>query len=566
MTKILDCTIRDGGHLNGWNFTPECVRASYYAAIKAGVDYFEIGYRFHESKPEWGLFSRCEDDFLLDLIQPNPNCKISVMVDAGKSAVEDFRLCDSKLTPISAVRVATYAQKLDIAFDLCEKLKSMGYEIFINFMAISEYTESDFEKIKTWKNKNILESACFADSFGSFVPQDVEKYYKKLKSLGFDNVSFHSHNNLQLAFANSLRALDLGFYSIDASIYGMGRGSGNLPVEIMTGYLSKIGDKKYNPVAYIDVVERFYLDLMKKTPWGYRIQSLIGGLKNVHPYYINGLYEKKSFTVNEIWTAADLVKKYAPVSYSIDNLNNVLSDKFVNYDDIKIKDKLFNLPEKDAFNQGNIEFCDLYKNRTFLIVANGTSIQEDKEKIDNFIKEKNAVVIGTNFLDNLYKPEFHCFINRKRFLKYINSVDKNSTLLIPTYFGKQIIKENTKNKTFYFDTEIVDELSSNLFDKDKHLYKYLNVAISAIYCAYQMGAREIYAAGIDGFGANAEKLEYFYKEDDVYNNKEFLIKAYEEFSQSLDIVNKFLEGKSIPFSIITKTSHNKYYSKAYQTI
>ncbi len=560
MTKLLDCTIRDGGHLNGWNFLPECVRASYYAAVKAGVDYFEIGYRFHDSKPEWGLFSKCNDDFLLDLINPNPNCRISVMIDAGKSEASDFRECNSKLTPISVVRVATYAQKLDIAFDLCEKLKDKGYSIFINFMAISEYKEADFEKIKNWKKKDILESACFADSFGSFVPEDVEKYYKKLKSLGFENISFHSHNNLQLAFANSLQALDLGFYSIDASIYGMGRGSGNLPAEIITGYLSKTGSKKYNPVAYIDVIERFYQDLMTKTPWGYRIQSLIGGLKNVHPYYINGLYEKKSFTVNEIWTAADLVKKYAPISYSSDNLNNILSDKFVNYDDIKIKDKFAILPEKDAFIQGGVEFRDLYKNRTFLIIANGSSIQEDKEKIDNFIKEKNPVIIGTNFLNNLYNPHFHCFINRKRFLKYINTVNKSSTLLIPTYFGKQIIEENTKNKVLYFDVDMVDDLSSNLFNSDKHLYKYLNVAITAIYCACQMGAKEIYAAGIDGFGANAEKLEYFYKEDDVFQNKEDLIKAYKEFSIGLDIVNKFLEKNSIPFSIITKTSHDKYYT------
>ena len=75
-----------------------------------------------------------------------------------------------------------------------------------------------------------------------------------------------------------------------------------------------------------------------------------------------------------------------------------------------------------------------------------------------------------------------------------------------------------------------------------------------------MGAKEIYAAGIDGFGANAEKLEYFYKEDDVFQNKEDLIKAYKEFSIGLDIVNKFLEKNSIPFSIITKTSHDKYYT------
>lgn len=565
MVKILDCTIRDGGHLNGWTFTKECVKASYYAAIKAGVDFFEIGYRFENPKPEWGDFARCDDDFLLSFIEKNEKCKISVMIDAGKCSLDKFKECKPELTPIEIVRVATYPQKLDVAFSLAEGLKKKGYRVFINFMAISEYKEEHFEKIKAWQNKDILEGACFADSFGAFIPDTVAYFYKKLKSLGFENICYHSHNNLQLAFANSLRAIEEGFYCIDASIYGMGRGSGNLPAEIITGYLSKIGNDKYNPVAYIDVIERFYLELSKQTPWGYRIQSLIGGLKNIHPYYVNGLFEKRCFTINEIWTAAGLIKKYAPISFNTDEMNAVLSDKFVNYDDISIKDKIQILPEQDAFEQGNVEFKNKHKGRNFLIIANGSSITEEREKIEYFIKDKNCITIGTNFLNKLYKPDYHCFINRKRFLKYISTVDESSVLLLPSYFGKEIIYENTKNKVMYFDAEL-RENTTELFTGDKHNYKYLNVAISAIYLAYQMGAKEIFASGIDGFGKNGDKLEYFYKEDDVFEEKNELMKAYEEFCESLDIVSKFLEKKSIPFSIITKTSHDKYYSEVVEYV
>ena len=560
MTKILDCTIRDGGHLNGWNYTDACVRASYFAAVKAGVDYFEIGYRFKTPKSEWGKFARCEDDYLFSLFTPNEKCKLSVMIDAGKSTLEDFKECKKELTPISVVRVATYSTNLDIAFELCEGLLKKGYDVFLNLMAISEYNEEDFAKIKNWSHKTDLLSVCFADSFGSFVPDDILKYQKILQNIGFKNISFHSHNNLQMAFANSIKAYELNFYCIDCSIYGMGRGSGNLPAEIITGYLSKIGQTQYNPVAYIDVIERFYLELEKQTPWGYRIQSLIGGLKNIHPYYVDGLYDKKSFTINEIWTAAELIKKNAPISFSVDNMNNVLSDKFVNYDDIKIRKNLYILPEEDAFNQNKIEFKNCHEGRNFLIIANGSSILENKEKIQHFIKDKDCIVIGTNFLNNLFVPDYHCFINRKRFLKYIESVDKKSTLLIPSYFGRKLIEENTKNSVLYFDAEQNEDIANVVFEENKHVYKYLNVSISAIYCAYQMGAKEIYAAGMDGFGSRGDKIEYFYKEDDVYNNKLELMKAYEELSVNLDIVNKFLEEKLIPFSIITKTSHDKYYS------
>ena len=544
MVKLLDCTIRDGGHLNGWNFTKECVKASYYAAVKAGTDIFELGYRFENPKPEWGEFARCDDDFLMSFLEKNDKCKISVMIDAGKCSPDNFQNCTPSKTLIDIVRVATYPQKLDIAFELAESLKLKGYEVIMNFMAISEYKEEHFDKIKNWKNKNVLTAVCFADSFGAFIPKDVKYYGDKLRSLGFKNICFHSHNNLQLAFANSLKAIEDGFYCIDASIYGMGRGSGNLPAEIITGYLNKSGEKKYSPVAYIDVIERFYLEHSKKTPWGYRIQSLIGGLNNIHPYYVNELFDKKCFTINEIWTAAGLIKQYAPISFNTDELNAVLSDKFVNYDDIKIKDKVHILPEKDAFIQGNIEFKNIHKGRSFLIIANGISFNENNN-IEQLIKEKNCVVIGTDFLNEQYKPDYHCFINRKRFLEYITTVDENSTLLIPSYFGKEIVKENTKNKVMYFDTELKESVET-LFDNDKHIYKILNVVISAIYIAYQMGAKEIFITEIDD---NASQ-ELNDNEDKTYNNNVENIKTYKEFCDNLERVKTFLNKKSIPFSIV----------------
>ena len=309
MVKLLDCTIRDGGHLNGWNFTKECVEASYKAALAAGMDYFEVGYRFDNPKSEWGDFARCEDQFLFSFLQKSGKCKLSVMIDAGKCSLDKFQDCKPELTPISVVRVATHPPKLEAAIELCEGLKAKGYEVFINFMAISEYNAEDFEKIKNWKNKDILEGACFADSFGAFVPDDVAYYGNKLRSLGLKNICFHSHNNLQLAFANTLRAISENFYCIDASIYGMGRGAGNLPAEIIIGYLNKTDEEKYNPVAYIDVIEKFYLEKAQNTPWGYRIQSLVGGLKNIHPDIVNELFEKKNYTPEKIWSEAELIKK-----------------------------------------------------------------------------------------------------------------------------------------------------------------------------------------------------------------------------------------------------------------
>ena len=298
MTKIIDCTIRDGGHINGWNFSEKFVQSLYDTAVISNIDYFEIGYRYREQNTQWGNFAHCEDNFIKNLININEDCKISLMMDVGKSYAEDFCQCKKELTPISLVRIATYAKTLDEAIVLCEEMKEKDYDVCLNLMAISNLSENDFEKLSNWQNKKILDSVCFADSFGSFMPDDVEKYYTILKNLDFENISFHSHNNLQLAFANSINAIELCFYSVDASVLGVGRCAGILPIELILGYLSH-QNSKYTPLHYLKFIEQHHSEI-QNGKWGYGLTSLLSGLKNQHPRKTAELINK-SYSVEDIW-------------------------------------------------------------------------------------------------------------------------------------------------------------------------------------------------------------------------------------------------------------------------
>ena len=318
--KLVDCTVRDGGHLNNWDFSAECVKESYDVACRSNIDFFEIGYRNYENA-NYGKFYSCDDNFLMDVIQPNENCKIAVMADMTKSDINLFKTCDKNVTPISAVFVATYLKDLEESFIFCEKLFDKGYMVFLNLMAIYDYTDKDFEILKEWKNKHILESVCFADSFGSFLPDDVENIYNRLKLSGFKNISFHSHNNIQMAFANTLKAMDLGFYSVDASVYGMGRDAGNLPMELLLYYLNKFNEN-YNPIHYLKLIEKYYLDMHNKLNWGYNVYSFLGGIKNIHPKYIKEL--SQSGNIEKICYAADLLKQNNVTAYNKSELDKIL--------------------------------------------------------------------------------------------------------------------------------------------------------------------------------------------------------------------------------------------------
>lgn len=566
--KILDCTIRDGGHLNKWFFSPLCVKASYFAALKSGIDYFEIGYRFPSTVVGLGDFGYCKDDFLFSLFNASDKCKITVMVDAGKFDSSLFKECSPQNTSVRAVRVAAYPYELEKAICQIEELKSIGYEVFLNLMASSELNAEQFNILKSWKNKNILQAVYFADSFGSFIPSDIPCHVEKIKSLGFEHIGFHPHNNLQMSFANTLKAIEEGVTYVDASIFGMGRGSGNLPIEVLVGYLEKKGNKNYNTVPYLEVIERFYTDLFKELNWGYKIQSLMGGLKNIHPYYIDDLFKRRTYTVDEIWNALDIVKEKCPISFSAEKLNEALENRF--YKPLTkekaeevcegMVDQLKIIPAGDAFKAGELKLQNKHLERKFVVIANGPSIVAFKESIKKIIESDNCVTIGINYLQNNFVPNYHMFISRKRFLKYVQYIDKNSILLIPSFFGREIVEENYSGAYIFFDVETVDNPSISPVEGASQKVVNLNVAVSAILMAHQMGASEIFAVGMDGYASEMNKqMVYFYNENDVPDDKDVASLRYEKLAEELDRVNRFLQDKSVPFSIITPTSHMKYY-------
>lgn len=571
--KIIDCTIRDGGHLNNWDFDNNAVKAAYYAALKSGVDFFEIGYRFPYSHPNLGAYGYCKDEFLFSLIEPNDKCKLLVMVNANTSDKVEFVDCDPKLTPVKGVRVAAYPYEFERAIELIEKLHAKGYLVYMNLMASSEVTEEQYEILKNWKNKHILGSIYFADSFGSFTPSNIPFFVKKLQDLGFKEVGFHSHNNLQMAFANSLKSIECGATFIDASIYGMGRGAGNLPIEIFLGYLEKEGKKQYNTLPYLEVIERYFYPIFKKVEWGYSVQNLIGGLANVHPYYIDNLFERNTYTIEEIWNAANIVKEKCPTSFSKKELDKVMGERFYTplteetVKDIieKATEEFKIIPANDAFKVSDFKFKNSHKGKKILIVANGPSLANNKKEIQDFIDSEKPITIGVNYLQGIVKPDYHLFINRKRFQKYAAQVDKNSKLLLPSFFGKQFVAEAGVNDATYFDLEIADKTNPTVIENTTQMCVYPNVSISAILLAYQMGASEVYAVGIDGYIDEInKKMVYFYNENDTPDDKDVASIRYEMFSKELERTNNFLQDKSVPFFIVTPTSHKKYYKNIFQ--
>ncbi|MEF2966935.1 aldolase catalytic domain-containing protein [Paenibacillus sp. M1] len=282
-SKIVDCTIRDGGLVNNWDFSVEFVQKLYAGLNEAGVDYMEIGYKnspkLLKGADEAGPWRFLNDDFLRKVIPQKGNTKLSALVDIGR--VDENDILPRSESLLDLIRVACYVKDVDKALKLAQVFHDRGYETTLNIMALSNVMENElleaFEMIK----ESVVDVVYIVDSYGSLDYKDIEYLVNKFKThLPNKRLGVHTHNNMQLAFSNTLVAADLGVEFLDASVYGMGRAAGNCPTELLVAHL-KNTNYKLRPV--LDVLEQLLVPLREKEEWGYLIPYMITGTLDEHP-------------------------------------------------------------------------------------------------------------------------------------------------------------------------------------------------------------------------------------------------------------------------------------------
>jgi 4-hydroxy 2-oxovalerate aldolase len=281
--KVLDCTIRDGGLMNNWKFSDEFVKAVYNACVESGVDYMEIGYKSSEnafSRKEVGCWKFCDDKDIRRIVGENKtNLKLSAMADIGRIEPDDIAPASESL--LDMIRVAAYVNQMDKAIWLAEHCMDKGYEVTINLMAVSNVMERDLDEALQDVAKSKVPVFYLVDSFGSMYCEQidllVEKYQKFLpdKTLGV-----HMHNNMQLAFSNTVTGIIGGCNYLDATFLGLGRGAGNCPLEILLSFLK---NPKYKVAPVIKVIQDYILEMQKTIDWGYHIPYMLTGVMNQHP-------------------------------------------------------------------------------------------------------------------------------------------------------------------------------------------------------------------------------------------------------------------------------------------
>ncbi|WP_047153094.1 aldolase catalytic domain-containing protein [Aneurinibacillus tyrosinisolvens] len=280
--KILDCTIRDGGLVNNWDFSVDFVRDLYDGLNAAGVEYMELGYKnspklLNATEPNPWRF--LDDRFLKEIFPQKKFTKMSALCDIGR--VDENDILPREESVLDMIRVACYIRDVDKGLELVQRFHDMGYETSLNIMALSHVHEQELFEAFEEIGRSPVDVVYVVDSYGSLDPKNTEHLVKKFQThLPNKQLGVHMHNNMQLAFANTLIGVENGVTFLDSSVYGMGRAAGNCNTELLVSYLK---NPRYELKPVLGIIENHMLAMREKWEWGYIIPYMISGVLNEHP-------------------------------------------------------------------------------------------------------------------------------------------------------------------------------------------------------------------------------------------------------------------------------------------
>ena len=303
--QVLDCTLRDGGYVNDWRFGRKTIRSILEKLENANIDIIECGFLTKMVKEqECSLFGSVRD--IEGMLPPQPRRAMYVaMIAIGERELHPEELTPCDQSSITGIRLTFHKHEIEKAFAWARMIMEKGYEVFMQPVGTVFY--SDRELLELVEQMNRLNPFAFyiVDTLGSMYRNDVShRFYLIDKNMNPNiKLGFHGHNNLQLAFSN---AQILGKIQtkrtliLDSSVYGMGRGAGNLPTELITQYINKNIASRYDVSMVMDIYDEYISRIRKQYEWGYAVPYHIAASYVCHPNYAAYLINKQTLTMKDI--------------------------------------------------------------------------------------------------------------------------------------------------------------------------------------------------------------------------------------------------------------------------
>jgi 4-hydroxy 2-oxovalerate aldolase len=504
---VLDCTLRDGGYYNNWEYTPELANKYLLALKEARVNVCEIGFRSLANSKYMGAFYYSSEEFLASLTIPK-TIQIAVMINAkefiGNKDAEKIDLVFPKSKAVSIVRIACVHSEVEKCDRIVHTLNSKGYAVIVNLMQANSLTVSQLsvacEKIRSW---NCVQTLYLADSFGDMSPMQVAEKIGLLKSLWPNFLGMHAHDNKGLALANTLAAFDAGATYLDSTILGMGRGAGNTRTEELLLELNSRNIGNYVPEELFDLVQGDFRELQQQFNWGKNLEYYIAAQFGIHPTYVQEMLSKGKIQGKTFVSALKAIQSSGKGnSYSEENLIFALGQKnFTSAGSIQNGTKV------NENSLQNLRDTLQTKGKKALILGNSNSLLSNEHHIMQYVKYNQPVVLSSSAKSALASQISQIFF-ASHYSKIFSELSlfqtsKNS-IVLPMNILPESLCESLRDANFvnFPLVSAKDELNieaghCNVPSLDSLAY--------GLCIAMSLGCNEIVLAGFDGYEPNSEK-------------------------------------------------------------
>lgn len=260
---LIDCTLRDSSYAIDFQFSARDTRNIAAGLEKAGVSMIEVGHGLGlgASSHHHGIALESDEDYLISAKTALRKAKFGAFFIPGIGKREN--LANARALGMDFVRIGADITGIDVAREYVEYAKELGYQVSLNPMKTYVVSPIDAgvlaKRIRDWG----MDMLAVVDSAGCMLPDAVAEYTKAYRENFDGRVGFHGHNNLGLAHANCLAAVQAGADIVDGTLRGMGRSAGNAQTEILAYVLDKAGyDVGVDPVAIFQTLTQFLEPIM----------------------------------------------------------------------------------------------------------------------------------------------------------------------------------------------------------------------------------------------------------------------------------------------------------------
>ena len=485
---ILDCTLRDGGYYTTWDFQKSLVQQYVKTVSNLPVDYIEIGYRNLPHPDYFGEFFYLPKSTLDQISEAiRPGIKLAAMIDEKKYSPQEVpKLLDGYQNHIQLIRMTVRPSKLEDGIRLATAVKALGFDVALNIMYLSKMGDDLTSLLKFKDHADSVDYLYLVDSYGACLPDQIKAAFQFVKANLPMKIGFHGHDNIGLAFANTIAALEGGADIVDGTVLGMGRGAGNLRTELIAAYLANLEKKSVDLSSLADLLEHFQV-MKNEHRWGPELPYIVSGFANLPQKDVMEWLGKKRFSTSTVVETLQGEQEDSPLSHSYPALDSAL--------------------ERLALNK--IKSC--------IVIGGGASAINHASSISEFAKATQALLIHSSFRNvepysHLAEQQILCLSGREaeklegmpidslknQFLGYVISANLQKTSSVPSVLSDQTFE-------IYPITRTDDASPISLVEQDSPLGLALSVANA-------LSVEEIFLVGFDGYPGGNEIQQGLAKE------------------------------------------------------